>query len=252
MPDSGWNMENDRDAVSNLKWSMRSPPQAITQDGVVHLYLLAPKKGIALYGSLPALAAPPSGGDASATGHPVKQNEFDFIKTEDRISAFALTEDGEWLVLAHRDSNKLSIWNVRKSAVDRTIDCGAPSAVLCRGDEVFAANDGLGTVTVLSQRNWSTVRTLQVGYPKIESMSAAGGKYFDGKLLVMADSPNDDPGYHRAVQLNSTSGRSIEIRQQYCGYHVVELQQRLCSDAIGSILRSRGSVTDYGIGFPEK
>ena len=50
------------------------------------------------------------------------------------ISSVTASEDGQVLILAHRASNKLSVWHVATDKVIHTVTCASPGAVLSRGN----------------------------------------------------------------------------------------------------------------------
>ncbi|QDT12975.1 SHD1 domain-containing protein [Planctomycetes bacterium K23_9] len=109
---------------------------------------------------------------------------FTKIPTPMEVSSTALTEDGQYLLLAHKASSKVSVWNVAAQVIDRTIDCPMPGPMLCRGDRVFVANIGKGTLSVYSQSSWQLVNEIQTPSAGELVLSAPQGKYFDDRILL--------------------------------------------------------------------
>ncbi len=136
--------------------------------------------------------------------------EFKVIPCDEPVTTFSMTEDGLWLILAHKDSDHLTIWDVKQGGIVKTIACDSPSWIMSRGGKVFVANDGKGQVSVYTEGSWSMDDQLAVSSPKIAYLSAAGGKHFDGKILVTAGKYTD----HQILELDATKDRCRLVRKE--------------------------------------
>jgi DNA-binding beta-propeller fold protein YncE len=112
--------------------------------------------------------------------------EFKRLPVVNSIHHQALTEDGQYLVLGHKAEDSISILDTATLKVVKEVECRQPTAILCRGDRVLVANYGEeGTISVFSRKeNWDQVDEVEVGQPNPEMLSAPGGTYFKGAVIV--------------------------------------------------------------------
>ncbi|MGB7343612.1 MAG: SHD1 domain-containing protein [Pirellulaceae bacterium] len=142
------------------------------------------------------------------------------------MSSTSLTEDGQYLILAHKASSKLSVWNVAAQSIDHTLDCQLPGPMLCRGDRIFVANLGQGTLSVFSQENWQLVNEIQTPSASELVISAPQAEYFDGRIfltsfvdrysskLYVIDTKADR--YEELSDLGSSSGMTVGYSGKVC------------------------------------
>jgi DNA-binding beta-propeller fold protein YncE len=108
----------------------------------------------------------------------------------DPATSMTMTEDGKYLLVAHEEKDKLSVWDVTAGKVVRTIECPSPRFTLCRGGKVYVANYGKGTITILDvQKEWQAIDQLRLEDKKIFYLSAPGGKHFKDVLLATCEGP---------------------------------------------------------------
>lgn len=121
-------------------------------------------------------------------GAPYRQLPLESLPTD-----MALTEDGKFLVVACYQDDLLVVWDVvGGQVVAKDAKCPSPKYILCRGDRIFVANHGEGTIRVYSQQaEFRLVDELSSGGPDPVHLSAPQGKYFQGELLVTC---GDDGG----------------------------------------------------------
>ncbi len=100
---------------------------------------------------------------------------FAVIPTEEPVSGMALTEDGAWLVLAHQADNSLSIWDVSKNAIVRSVPCKSPVWILARGDKIYVANNGEGKISVLGVGDLVTRQRIDCQLPEHRTCLTAPG-----------------------------------------------------------------------------
>ncbi len=118
----------------------------------------------------------------------VAGDELKFVSLEHTAYAAEATEDGRFLVIAYQDANKISIFDIKKAEVVRTIHVIEPSAVVSRGQRLFVANYKKGSILELRQdRDWEIYEEFLVGDGWICHLSAARGKFFDGRLIIAID-----------------------------------------------------------------
>lgn len=152
-----------------------------------------------------ALANAPAPGDAERSqsktteASPVADNEsvtFHPMELESPATSFDMTEDGKFILLTHQPSDVVSVYDVLKGRVVNTIASEAPRSILCRGDQVFVANFGKGTISIYSRsRNWKLIDRLRVEKPNVVHMSAGKGKDAADELIVTCHGPGVTGSY---------------------------------------------------------
>jgi DNA-binding beta-propeller fold protein YncE len=104
---------------------------------------------------------------------------------KDSVTTMEMTEDGKYLVIAHQEAKKVTIWDVEHDREIKTVSCPSPRFVLCRGGRCFVANYEEGTVSVIDPQNDWTVRDeILVGAKETYYLSAPGGRFFQGTILA--------------------------------------------------------------------
>lgn len=155
-------------------------------------------------------------GDSTSQAEPLASTEdetvtFSPLELDEAVSSMAMTEDGKHLVLAHRSANSVSVYDVLGKTVVASVSCPAPRSLLCRGDRVFVANDGQGTITVLSQRNdWKSIARLKLSNPNVVYLSAAKGTAFADELIVTCHGPGREASYQDCHTL------VVDVRKNRC------------------------------------
>lgn len=113
---------------------------------------------------------------------------FSVLKADDDVYAMDLTEDQKKLVLAHKDADRVTIWDIRTNKEVGSIDTPAPAFVLCRGTRIYVANYGHGLVSVFdAAKKWQKVAEVKTGLENVAVLAAPGGKAFTGQLLGLCD-----------------------------------------------------------------
>jgi hypothetical protein len=113
---------------------------------------------------------------------------FSVLKTDDDVYAMDLTEDQKLLVLAHKDADRVTIWDILTNTEVGSIDTPAPAFVLCRGTRIYVANYGHGLVSVFdAAKQWEKVAEVKTGLENVAVLAAPGGKAFTGQLLGLCD-----------------------------------------------------------------
>jgi hypothetical protein len=136
---------------------------------------------------LGVLLSPTSG---AADDDPIS---FHLLPIEPEVTTFALTEDDQYLVVAHEDDDKLSIWSVQNQQLVATADCPSPRFVLPRGDRLFVANHRDGTICVFSTGPWELLKQVQTGLSEIYYLSAPQGAHFADHIIVTGINPHSQP-----------------------------------------------------------
>jgi len=134
--------------------------------------------------------------------------EFRPLPLDKSVTAMTITENGDFLLLAHQDDDLISVWDIKQGKVIKTITCQRPRHILCRSDKAYVINDGKGTITILdASRDWAVVNELLAGVDSPYYLSAPGGKNFKGKLLVTGKKE----GRHKAVLVDIATDRARDI-----------------------------------------
>lgn len=137
--------------------------------------------------NLGAAKPPPeaTGGKEGLVDSTTDRERFQPLLFRAAVDCMALTEDGRYVVAGHRSTDTVSLIDVQTLKVVKTIDTPAPAAILCRGDHLIVANYGLGTLTVFSQKkDWQKLKSITVGHPNPEAISAPGGRHYKGVVVV--------------------------------------------------------------------
>ena len=116
---------------------------------------------------------------------------FESLLLDEPATSMALTEDRRFLVITHQSTHMVSVYDLETESVTATMSTESPRSVLCRGDQVFVANYGEGTVSVFSiSSGWKQTDELIVGKKYIVHLSAAQADNFAGELLVTCHVPD--------------------------------------------------------------
>lgn len=113
---------------------------------------------------------------------------FSVLKADDDVYSMDLTEDQKLLVLAHKDADRVTIWDILTNKEVGSIDTPAPAFVLCRGTRIYVANCGHGLVTVFDgAKKWEKIAEVKTGVENVAVLAAPGGRAFTGQLLGLCD-----------------------------------------------------------------
>ncbi|MCR9197584.1 MAG: trypsin-like peptidase domain-containing protein [Planctomycetaceae bacterium] len=116
---------------------------------------------------------------------------FESLLLDEPATSMALTEDRRFLVITHQSTHMVSVYDLETESVTATMSTESPRSVLCRGDQVFVANYGEGTISVFSiSSGWKQTNELMVGKKYIVHLSAAQADNFAGELLVTCHVPD--------------------------------------------------------------
>jgi len=105
-------------------------------------------------------------------------------------------------------NNLISVYDVLQGNVVHTIASESPRSIICRGDQVFVANYGKGTISVYSRsKDWRMTDELRVEKPNVVHMAAGQGKSFADELLVTCHGLGSQASYQ------DTHTYVIDVRQ---------------------------------------
>jgi len=126
--------------------------------------------------------------------------KFEPLEAPFPVTSFTLSEDGKFLVLSHQIDNKVTVWDAASRMLLTTIETQAPRSLLFRGDSLYVANYGQGTISSFSvQRGWKPSKQFEVKKPNVMHLSAPGGKEFKGILLVTCHNSGIQGSYEGPV-----------------------------------------------------
>lgn len=130
--------------------------------------------------------------DAAAAEVPAEpvHGAFEPVAIEGPVRWVEMSEDGKHLFLSVSDFDKVAVLDTRSGEEVASLPCKAPRALLCRGSRLFVGSSQEGGVSVFSLDEWKMVDHLAAGKEPAGWISAPGGKYFDGRLLVSAGQDN--------------------------------------------------------------
>jgi len=134
----------------------------------------------------PAKPAPGTpGGAMEIVDRNSEPGRFQPLLLRHPVDRMVLSEDARYLAATHREADSISVIDVQSLDLVKTIDTPAPRAILWRGDHLFAANEGLGTISMFSESGqWKKVKSITLGDPNPEYMSAPGGRNYRGVIAV--------------------------------------------------------------------
>ena len=158
------------------------PAEAVTLDDRLYLFLPGPDGFEIFYAATEAFD--PALPQVEQPVEPPLHVKFEPVPTPDATTSMAMTEGGKYLVVAHELSDQLSVWDVLTGRMVKLLSCPAPRFVLCRGEQIFVASFGHGRIRVFSSRDWSVQDELGAGGKNVYYLSAPGGQYFRGELVV--------------------------------------------------------------------
>lgn len=215
------------DGLYRLEPKWRSPeigytfhhPLAVSHEGVTHLFALEREKHSVLYCRVRLVDAQSAAAAAANGGKPLQETgKLQPLPLDDAVTSYAMTENGELLLIAHEGKDQVSIWDVRARRVVKRVGCASPRYIICRGGIAYAANYGKGTVSVLEQaRGWAVSGQIPIGDPSVYYLSAPAGKNFNGTLLAVCGSPRD-PRYAStfAVDTKGQTAKRLFGDQDLC------------------------------------
>ncbi|MCA9016544.1 MAG: formylglycine-generating enzyme family protein, partial [Planctomycetaceae bacterium] len=129
---------------------------------------------------------------------PIERDVISFqpLPTEEPVTSFTVTEDNRFLICSHQGANQVSIWDTLTKAKVAVLSTTSPRSVMSRGDQLFVANDGAGTISVFSRKNkWALTNQLDIEKPHIVYLSAPQDKFFKGEILVTCHGKGNQASY---------------------------------------------------------
>ncbi len=113
------------------------------------------------------------------------------LPIEDYVTTLTMTEDGRHLILAHEAKNKLTVWDVARQKVVKTLSCPSPRYVLARGDQLYVACFGQGSIRIIERSDdWKAGGDIDAGVKNVHYLSAPRGKFFEDRILATGKNPN--------------------------------------------------------------
>lgn len=111
---------------------------------------------------------------------------FRRLPTEALTSALETSEDGTLLFAAHPEANKVSVWDLRRTRLVKTLETPEPRALLYRAGKLFVAPTKQPVIRVFSQAvDWKLADELKVGAP-VFNLTAPRGAAFANQLVANA------------------------------------------------------------------
>lgn len=141
---------------------------------------------------------------------------FQTLSTPEPITLMAMTEDGQYLLMSHQGSDQVTIYDVQAERFIGSLNTPSPRSILCRGNRVFVANYGEGTISVFQRgEKWKQVDELQVEKPLIVHLSAPQGKNFRSELIVTCHGEGREASYQDAhiFRLEVSRDRETKVAQ---------------------------------------
>lgn len=167
--------------------------------------------------------------------------QFRPFPMDEPVTSFTISEDNRFLICSHQAANQVSIWDAVTKEKVAILSTTAPRSVLSRGNQLFVANDGKGTISVFShEKKWILKNQLDIEKPHIVHLSAAHGKHFQGDLIVTCHGKGNQASYRdcHVYHLNVNSDRDK---------HVSKSAMATCSYD-GKIVITQGSFNLSGAG----
>ncbi|QDT96867.1 SUMF1/EgtB/PvdO family nonheme iron enzyme [Gimesia aquarii] len=140
--------------------------------------------------------------------------QFQPFPMDEPVTSFTVSEDNRLLICSHQAANQVSIWDVFTKKQVATLSTVAPRSVLSRGNQLFVANDGEGTISVFArEKNWTLSNQLEIEKPHIVHLSAAKGKFFKGDLIITCHGQGNQASYHdcHVYHLDLNTGRDKHV-----------------------------------------
>ena len=110
--------------------------------------------------------------------------EFQILGTDYPVSNLAMSEDGNWLIVIHEETNMISVVDTRTGAVIKEFRCQKPSFALCRGGKLFVTNRRQGSVSVYSMATWEMLDKIPVGGNDVFYLAAPAEEHFHNLIFV--------------------------------------------------------------------
>lgn len=130
--------------------------------------------------------------------------QFLELKLPHPVTCSGITEDGENLVIGDENSSQISILKISNNNIEKTISIPSPKHIICRGDNVFIANYGKGTVSVISKkRGWELHNQYNIPNEFVTYLSAPSKEAFSGEILVTAGKNTDIGVYLLNIKKNT-------------------------------------------------
>ena len=126
------------------------------------------------------------------------------------MTTMALTADGRSLIVACEGADRLLVLDVASDKVVREVKCAAPRSILVRGEQVYVANYGQGTISVFEPgKDWKLTGQLKAGHKNVYHLSAAGGRFFNGQILTTSN--DDKKSYCYVVETKANQPRLLSM-----------------------------------------
>ncbi len=121
---------------------------------------------------------------------------FEPLELHSPATSFDMTEDGKFILISHQAENLISVFDVLAGRVIDTISSDSPRSIICRGDRVFVANFGKGTISVFSRsKNWKLIDELLTEKLNVVHIAAGQGKGFAEQLIVTCHGQGVEASY---------------------------------------------------------
>ncbi len=138
------------------------------------------------------------------------------LALEEPASTMAMSENGQYLFVAHEASGTVVVWDVAGDSVAATIATESPRALLSRGDILYVANHGKGTISLFDGgQGWQLSRMVDLDHDGIVHLSAPGGGNFSSTLLATCHGEGVQASYQEThiYLVDTRRGRAEEIRK---------------------------------------
>lgn len=171
---------------------------------------------------------------------------FETLNTPEPITLMAMTEDGRFLLTSHQTAGIVSVYDVLQEQFVASLETPSPRSILCRGDRIFVANFGEGTISIFSQSpSWQLVDQVEVEKRNIVHLAAPQGKHFKNELIVTCHDDVPQASYRgpHTFHLDVSEDRDRKIAQAPLAN--VSYDGRIIIDQSSFNLSPSGSVSGY-------
>lgn len=143
--------------------------------------------------------------------------QFQELMLDAEVTDLQLTSDGKYLLVAHQSINTVSVVDVVSQRSVHKILTPSPRSIVCRGDAIYIANYGSGTISVFSiAGDWKQTNELRVPKLNIVYISMSQGPSNSNLLLATCHGEGVEGSYKdcQNYAIEVTSDRSREISQR--------------------------------------
>lgn len=110
---------------------------------------------------------------------------FQRLETPDAVTSMAVTPDLQFLLVAHQEANKVTVWEVADPTRQAgEFECPAPRFILSRGDKVYVGSYDSGMINIFDRR-WKLINQVRSGIRPLYHLAAPKGNHFADKMIAV-------------------------------------------------------------------